>query len=128
MTLIGQLVVAEVVSSVARQTVIYSPWFRRQGNNVSSTLEVIAISGTDVKLTVDLLEKNSEDTGQGSVNSASGTNYRSTAGVTSFRNPDCKQLVRYRATLGTSTAEPSGTYTMYAVFRVLSPAWEWTGA
>lgn len=127
MTPIGQLTVAEVVSAVGRQTVISTPWFRRQGNAFTSTFEVGAISGTDVKLTIEVLEKDSDETGEGTVSSATGTNYRSTAGVSTFRNTNCKQLVRYRATLGTATAEPAGTYTMYAIFRMLMPAWEWSG-
>lgn len=128
MTMIGELIVASVVSDISKPTILYTPWMPRQGNNFTSTFEVIAISGTDVKLTVDVYEKNIDDTGQGSANTPTGTNYRSTVGVQSFRNTNCKQLVRYRAVLDVATAEPSGSYTMYAIFRVLTPAWERTGA
>ncbi|MBK9386521.1 MAG: hypothetical protein IPN34_17040 [Planctomycetes bacterium] len=128
MTMIGELIVASVVSDVPKPTILYTPWMPRQGNNFTSTFEVIAISGTDVKLTVDIYQKNKDDTGQGTANAVTGTNFRTTVGVQSFRNTNCKQLVRYRATLDTDTAEPSGSYTMYAIFRVLMPAWERTGA
>ena len=127
MTLLGHLIVAEVVSGVSRPTVIYTPWSGRQGNAFTSTFEVSAISGTDVKVTVEVLEKDADDTGAGTLNSGTGTNYRIGTGVSSFRNSDCKQLVRYRVTLGTSTAEPSGTYTMYVILRLLNPSWEWSG-
>lgn len=111
MTLIGHLIVAEVVSGVARPTVIYTPWSGRQGNAFTSTFEVSAISGTDVKVTVEVLEKDADDTGAGTLNSGRARTTAWVPGVSSFRNSDCKQLVLYRVTLGTSTAEPLGTYT-----------------
>lgn len=92
MTLIGHLIVAEVVSGVSRPTVIYTPWSGRQGNAFTSTFEVSAISGTDVKVTVEVLEKDADDTGAGTLNSGTGTNYRIGTGVSSFRNSDCKQV------------------------------------
>lgn len=126
MTVIGQTIVSEVVSSSGNFTSVYTPWFPRQGNNVTSSFEVIAIEGSDAKLTVEMLEKDSTDTGNGTVKSAT-NNFRTSVGVTSFRETDCKELVRYKVTLGTSFPA-SGTYVLSAHFRILAPSWETTGA
>ena len=126
MTAIGYTIMSEVVSGSLNATEVYTPWMPRMGNNMTNVFEVIAIGGTDAQITVDVLEKNSEDTGEGTVKSAV-NNSRTSTGVTSFRLTDCKELVRYRIKLGTQF-EPSGTYKLHVHFRVLAPSWETTGA
>lgn len=92
---------------------VYSPWMSRGGDNVIITVDVIEQSTSNI--TIDLFEKNSEDTGDGSAHpsgSFSGT------GVDRFDKEynGVKELVRYRL-----TATGSGNNRI--LFRMLSPVW-----
>lgn len=123
--IIGQTLVAGIDNSTVTDTIVYTPWFPRRGNNVTSSCQVIAISGTEAEVQVDMLEKDSEDTGGGAPKTAAGTSSSQAATTFSFRCTDCKELVRYRITLTSDSKDESGT--LYAHFRMLPPSWETTG-
>ena len=118
--IIGQTILAEDSNASTLST----PWMPRQGDAVTSTFEVIEISA-DAKLTLSIFDKNSETSGEGMINgTASGTDNLSSVSVSSFRNVNLEELIRYQVKLeytGVSTS------TVYCHFRILNPAWETTG-
>ena len=115
--IIGQTVVAENSTG----TVVYTPWFPRQGNDCTSVLDIIAISG-DARVDVDMETKNSDqiDSAAGSMGSVSDK-----TASTSFSCTNAKELCRYKITVKYYT---TGTSIVYAHFRMLAPSWETTGA
>lgn len=116
---IGQTIVAEDTTG----TTIYSPWFWRQGDGMTSAAEVIAFSSTG-QLTISILDKNSDQTGDapnaavGSFDTITGT------GPYNKRVSGLRELVRYKIVL----KRASGTGTIYAHLRLLAPSWETSGA
>ncbi len=104
-------------------TTVYSPWFPRQGDSVTCTLDIVAISGS-TNLTVELYTKNSEDEGPGenaddtisiTGNSAGQATPKTWVGVSGTGAKGPKELVRYKF----SSASGSGWY----LFRMLDPVW-----
>ena len=93
---------------------IYSPWFPRQGDNVTVTLERVEVDGGS--LSAQAVTKNSEDAGNGtaigSVITVDGTKSVDTTDVTG----EAKELVRYEFTM-------SGDPGNWVLFRMLPPVW-----
>ncbi len=117
---IGQTIVAE---DSTNGSTVFSPWFPRNGDAVTSTVEVIAFSSTGT-LTISILDKNSDQTGD-APNAAVGSFDAITAvGTSSKRVSGLRELVRYKINL----KRASGTGTIYAHLRMLAPSWESTGA
>jgi hypothetical protein len=109
MTLIGHLIVAEVVSGVARPTVIYTPWSGRQGNAFTS-----------------ILDKNSDQTGDAPNGAVGSFDTITAAGTSNKRVSGLRELVRYKIVLKRKAG--TGTGTVYAHLRLLAPSWETSGA
>lgn len=122
--IIGQTIAAETHDGSGNDTIVFSPWFAREGDSMTSTVEVIELrtSGT---LTVDVYHKDSEDTGAGSVVSVTGTNTFTTKTVGSFRHQTLKELVRYRVKLQHTGG---GDDTVFCHFRILNPSFNASGA
>ncbi len=95
---------------------LFSPWMSRGGDNVIFTADVIYQSDNKPDLSVQLYEKNTEDPGDGTAitgsisGDATGRFFKELKGV--------KELVRYRFTLTSTTAEVD-----HVLFRMLSPVW-----
>ena len=102
-------------------SVVYSPWFARGGDNAIFTLDVVQyMLGTNNSLTVEVLTKSSEDTGDGDAISnvvitatAAG---RSSVECDSTVSNGINELVRYKFTV-------SGDSTGSVLFRMLTPVW-----
>lgn len=111
-------------------TVVYSPWFPRGGDYGVFTMEVVAIGGSNSPtLAVGLVQKNSDETGDGdpvptgTVNfertSAGRTSVDFTAGMGAGAFAGFEQLVRYEFTLSGGASNE----TSYVTFRMLAPVW-----
>lgn len=103
-----------------RGTVIFSPWIERRCDRLRATAEVVLTSGDS--LTVDLFTKKPDMRGDGTLVDAATKITLSAAGRQTVEwNPQTGTgmagLVRYRFTVGTSTA------TGIVVFRMLPPIW-----
>ena len=119
------MLIGETFIGAQAQTFL-TPWMQRQGNGVTTTFEIIDISA-GTKVTVELFEKNSEDTGDGTQNGSPTGNSLSDIDVASFRNTAIKQLVRYQLTIE-ATGTPVAGDIYWAHYRILAPAWETSGA
>jgi len=99
-------------------TKVYSPWFPRQGDNAIMTLEVVAVSGATIK--VEVLTKNSEDAGDGTIVTGVTGDADITASTVGRSDGEWDQvleeLVRYKFTV-TNTTEK------WVLFRMLPPVW-----
>jgi hypothetical protein len=116
--IIGQTIAAEDSTG----TTVYTPWMPRQGENCTSTVDVIAIAGA-AQVTVVLEHKNSDEPGAGTANGT--TTVTTSPQVKSFLNSSaCEELVRYKITVNRA----SGTGLIYAHLRMLAPSWESSGA
>lgn len=116
---IGQTIVAENTTG----TTVYTPWFPRQGDAFTSSVEVIAFSSTG-NLVISILDKDPDQTGD-APNAAVGSFDTITGvGTPSKRVSGLRPLVRYKIVL----QRASGTGTIYATLRMLAPSWESTGA
>jgi hypothetical protein len=122
---LGQTIVAVRKSGTTTDTVVYTPWFARQGDDITSVFEVIAITpNNQAKLEVELFHKNTNETGQGS---SAGTGSSLTAvDVASFHNDTLKMLLRYKVTLTHGTS-PDTDHVFFCHFRILEPSFETTG-
>ena len=94
---------------------VYSPWMARGGDQIMYVLDLVDAQGA--KIRVDLLTKNTEDTGDGTVVSTI------TATNTLGRTPKeyttgLKELVRYKFTAIADEAAIG-----FVLFRMLSPVW-----
>lgn len=101
-------------------TSVYSPWFKRGGDGLRATLEVIAQAG-GATLTVQVFTKKEEDTGDGvdansSVSLTLNAAGRESDEWISTSSTGMNDLVRYKFTLGTATAG-------WTLFRMLPPVW-----
>lgn len=106
-------------------TTVLSPWFPRGGDYGLFTLEVAKMSSTsaNLSLSVQMLHKDSSDTGDGTAvgspwtitGSAADSAPRSTSNITA----GFKELVRYKITLQLST----GSGVNWTIFRMLPPVW-----
>ena len=122
--MIGQTLVATRNGSTPTDAVAYSPWFERQGDAVTSCVDVISITGADTTFEVTLLEKNRDVTGDGTANGAAAS--VTAAGQTSFRRTACKELLRYKFVLKAGGVAADSA--VFCVFRMLAPQAEVTGA
>lgn len=109
---------------------LYSPWFPRGGDYGLFTLEVTAIGGGGTPtLTVEVYNKNSTDTGDGSLAAGNMSFSRTTVGRTTvdYANGQgstpamagFEELVRYKFTISGGAANE----TTWATYRMLAPAW-----
>jgi hypothetical protein len=102
------------------ETVVYSPWFLAVGDNVRCTLEILARSSANAQMTVDLVTKSTDTTGDGTVN---GTSIQtSSIGRTTQEWTGLNQLVRYRFKFKNNTSVGSGSLE-WMIFRMLTPVW-----
>jgi len=101
----------------------YSPWFLREGNAATMTVEIIAMSGSvspTATLTVRVQTKNSEDADPaqgGGLASGTHTLTANALGVESGRSHSYKELIRFEYAV-------TGSAGGWVHFRMLSPAWE----
>lgn len=120
---IGQTIVAEDATG----TTIYSPWFWRQGDGMTSAAEVIAMSSASVtELTISILDKNSDQTGDAPNGAVGSFDTITAAGTSNKRVSGLRELVRYKIVLKRKVG--TGTGTIYAHLRLLAPSWETSGA
>jgi hypothetical protein len=101
--------------------VLLGVWIPRGGDNGRFPLEVVANRGT--KLTVDILEKNRADVGDGSAYSpATSMVFDETIGRTTQEWLGFKELVRFRFTLEPGKSLEDGEWG-WILFRFLRPVW-----
>lgn len=118
------MIIGETICAVSEQTtVVYSPWFQRQGNAATFVLDVIDAStptggSADPTVTVTVQTKNSEDVDPGSP-ATGGTFAQTGAGRQEHRNSNFKELVRFKFEVSTSASGIAWSH-----FRMLNPAWE----
>jgi len=104
---------------------VYSPWFKRGGDSVRITVDVLEISGATLK--VELFTKKADDAGDGSNADSQGTPTnitRTTVGRGTTTEWDQSvtatislyDLVRYKFTV-------TGSSTDWVLFRMLEPQW-----
>lgn len=97
---------------------VYGPWFPKGGDSAKFTIDVVEVEtsgGSD--FSVEVLTKNSEDTGDGSAIAAPAA--ISSAGITTFNltsESTVKELVRYKYTVAIGTGD-------WYLFRMLAPVW-----
>lgn len=100
-----------------KDNIFYSPWMKRQGDNIRVTAEALAIGG-HARIYVRVYHKNTDEVGPGA--EASGTNQEIQL-LAVGRDTDewmgVKELVRYRFQGIGSVA------TDYTVFRMLNVVW-----
>jgi hypothetical protein len=122
---LGQTIVAVRENSTTTDTVVYTPWFSRLGDDVTSVFEVVAINpGEEAKLEVELYHKNANETGQGSSVGTGGS--LTSVDVQDFHNDTLKMLLRYRVTL-TDGPNAVSDQILYCHFRILLPVFQATG-
>jgi hypothetical protein len=103
-------------ADVADTTTLYSPWFPRGGDQGIFTYEVMVIIGGGA-FSVDVLDKNTEDTGNGSSASASFAQVGTTTFYKSGVISNLEELVRFRFVLAAETNAAT------VLFRMLAPTW-----
>lgn len=98
----------------------------RQGDAVTTVVDLISMPSSDARLKVELQMKNSEEVDSAATSNGSVTIQTTTAAESRlFRGTSgIEELVRYKITLH----RDSGSGTIYSHFRILSPSWETTGA
>ena len=96
----------------------YSPWFPRQGNAATFSLELIAQSSASIGITVTVETKN-QDEKDSSADPVTGTLQTDDIGVVSLRFEGFLELVRFKYVVkGGATLEDWGH------FQMLNPSWE----
>lgn len=101
-------------------TVVYSPWFSRQGDAATFALQIIEIDGANVSL--DVQTKNTDDADPGASATVDGTaisNQTSTSTPHEVRYTGFEELVRFKYTV-----KGTGSSMGFAHIRMLNPAWE----
>ena len=106
---------AQLLIRPAEDLAIFSPWFPRGGDTGAFTLEVVAISGATI--TVSVFTKSSETVGDGS-NANAGVSLSLTAvnRDTDVWTGTLNELVRYRYVVSGETGD-------WVLFRMLPPVW-----
>ena len=124
--LIGQTISA--LEGENNETTVYTPWFPRQGDATTTTVEVIAISD-DSKFTVQAQTKDSEEVDSALTDLTPVVAIADTTSplIQSARQTAFQELARYKITLEATKTAASGA-SLYCHFRVLAPQWEATGA
>ena len=111
--LIGQTVIAKTSPG----TVLYGPWFPRQGNKFTAIVQVIRVSGISgtVNFRLDVETKNREASDASPT--ALGNGNRTGAGMLEVANTGALELIRYKFTItGNSGVE-------WVHFRSNPPLW-----
>lgn len=116
---IGQTIVAENTTG----TSVYTPWFTRNGDAMTSVVEIIAM-GASARVDITILHKNSEDIDSPETSAGTFTTGLSSANTYTKRVTGLKELVRYKITVRHATTSAI----TYAHLRMLAPSWESTGA
>jgi hypothetical protein len=100
---------------------VYSPWFPKGGDNAEFTIDMVEIDNpNNITFGVEVLTKNSEDTGNGSV--IASVSITTATGLTQFSltaESTVKELVRYRY----APDEDSNSPRAWWLFRMLAPVW-----
>lgn len=96
---------------------LLSPWLSRRADNLTIYLQVLKLSSSSTSLIVEVLEKDTADTGSGTPVPGSQEIDTTESGVFSSSMVGVKQLVRYKMSLGSSSGSN------YALFRVLPSVW-----
>jgi hypothetical protein len=103
---------------------VYSPWFPKGGDNAEFAIDMIEIENpVPVDFKVEVLTKNTEDTGNGTA-IATPSAITTTTGITKFgldAESTIKELVRYRYTV--YTQDPATLPMAWWLFRMLAPVW-----
>ncbi len=103
---------------VAASTIeVFSPWFPRGGDTVRCVAEALSIAGGSApELTVEVLTKKSDETGDGTA--ASGTPISLTAvGRSTIREfTGLEDMIRFRFTFESDNVA-------WVIFRMLPPCW-----
>lgn len=112
----AQLVLAELVAPNP-DTVLYSPWFSREGDHAFFCLEIVALSEAVVQ--VEVFTKAAEDPGDGTA--VSGSLSASSVGKTEAEFGGLEQLVWFKYTVSVDAASLESS--AWALFRMLPPVW-----
>ncbi|MEZ4495177.1 MAG: hypothetical protein R3C29_17915 [Dehalococcoidia bacterium] len=105
-------------NGTATETAVYSPWFPRGGDNIIFAADLVAQSSGNGKIDIDLLTKNSEDTGDGTAVTSSTLSLTDPGVGSLLVRGTLEELVRFRFTLSTDADS-----TDWVIFRVLQPSW-----
>ena len=105
--------------SGSTQIQVYGVWIPRKGDNMRLTAEVVANYATD--FTVEMLQKNYEDTGNGSSTGVS-MNFNQATGRQTVEVLGCKELVRVILTVDRGMSLEAGEVGL-VLFRFLQPVW-----
>ena len=97
---------------------VYGPWFPKGGDSAKFTIDVVEVDvNSGATFDVDVLTKNSDDTGDGtSIKSQTGIN---SAGITTFSltsESTIEELVRYKYSVNGGSGD-------WFLFRMLAPVW-----
>ncbi len=100
-------------------SIVYSPWFPRQGDNMVGTVELVASSGSTANITVTVLTRASDNTGNGTATgstfgSSGGTAGRYSGTITAANG--INEMVRYKF-------DPGVVSSGWVLFRMLAPVW-----
>ena len=95
----------------------FGPWVSRAADNITYMVAIEQISGAT--LTVELWEKNLEDSGNGAQHTDATTGALSATGETSEDVAGVEELVRYRYTIKANEPSTLG----WVLFRMLPPVW-----
>ena len=109
---VGQWLVA---SNSSGATKVFSPWFPRGADNAVFTYESIKTVGS-ATLTITVVHKNREDTGNGT---SAGDTWTAVAG-SAFKTQtilQLKELVRFEFELTSSSGDA------FCLYRMLAPTW-----
>lgn len=118
--LLGQTLMAD--QGDGDNTVVYSPWFPRQGNDFTSNAEVLYISAnTELEITAE--SKHTEQTDADTL-ATHGVISFTAAGTQSAQNTNVRELVRFKVELSCSATGAFGE----CHFRLLAPMWQASGS
>lgn len=96
---------------------VYGPWFPKGGDSAKFMVDVVEVDiNFGATLTIEVLTKNTEDTGDGSSIASQNVN---SVGITPFNlttESTIEELVRYRYTVNSGSGD-------WFLFRMLAPVW-----
>ena len=112
----AQLLIADGGGSEVQ---VFGPWMTREGDDARLTLEIVDIyAGETTTLRVEVYQKNTEDTGDGTPYAGTSISATATGVAASVEWTGVKELVRYKFTY-TGGLEGDG----WVLFRMLDPVW-----
>jgi len=99
-------------------TAVYSPWFPRQGDSMTVTCELVAVSGESVNLTVTVYTKKADASGNGTLVSGAGSIVVNDGQLVDYDQYEgnLEDLVRYKFTTASGV-------TNWWLFRMRDPIW-----